>query len=139
MHDFINHISLFEALPCTLYEWQSQSDNQQPEDLSLTQIINNKLCAVQPGRSVLESQRFDTLITQQWLRVSMWRLAFGKKPTPAYNRGFLLPLSLPVEAGKLIMGSLDSVGSRSKDCHGIGMVCVLLCSLSFTLSFTLSL
>ncbi|KPM42240.1 hypothetical protein AK830_g4333 [Neonectria ditissima] len=120
MHDFLNHIRLFELLPCSLYEWQPQGD-QQPDDLTLTHEINNKLCSISADRSVIESQRFDTLITQQWLRVSMWRLAFGKKPSSAYNRGLLLPLSVPIDAGKMIVTALDSVGSKSKDCHGIGM------------------
>ncbi|KAI9147498.1 putative sucrose utilization protein SUC1 [Paramyrothecium foliicola] len=118
MHDFVNHIRVFEQLPSSLYVWQSQGDGNQ---LSLTHSINDKLCTVQANQSVIESQRFDTLLTQQWLRIAMWRLAFGKKPSSACSGGALLPVSLPMEAGRLIMGALSSVGSKSKDCHGIGM------------------
>ncbi|UPL01008.1 hypothetical protein LCI18_011942 [Fusarium solani-melongenae] len=122
MNDFINHIRLFESLPWSLYEWQSPSDSNQLEDLSLVHTINDKLCTIQADQSVIPSQRFDTLITQQWLRVSMWRLAVGKKPSSsAYNFGVLLPPSLPIDAGKIIMSALGSVGPKSKDCHGIGM------------------
>ncbi|KAI8692455.1 Zn(2)-C6 fungal-type domain-containing protein [Fusarium sp. Ph1] len=122
MNDFINHIRLFESLPWSLYEWQSPSDGNQLEDLSLVHTINDKLCTIQADQSVIPSQRFDTLITQQWLRVSMWRLAVGKKPlSSAYNFGVLLPPSLPIDAGKIIISALGSVGPKSKDCHGIGM------------------
>lgn len=122
MNDFINHIRLFESLPWSLYEWQPESDNHQLKDLALVHTINGKLCSIQADQSVIESQRFDTLITQQWLRISMWRLAFGKKPSSSYKFGLLLPPGLPMDAGKMIMSALSSVASRSKDCHGIGMV-----------------
>lgn len=122
MHDFVNHIHLFDLLPYSLYEWHPESEGgQQPKDNSLTHTIHSKLCSLQPENSIIESQRFDTLLTQQWLRVSMWRLAFGKKPLFAHNRGLLMPLGIPLDAGKVVMKALDSVGHTSKDCHGIGM------------------
>ncbi|KAJ4226329.1 hypothetical protein NW759_004915 [Fusarium solani] len=122
MNDFINHIRLFESLPSSLYEWQSTSDSDPLEHLSLVYTINDSLCTVQADQSVIPSQRFDTVITQQWLRISMWRLAVGKKPLPSvYNFGLLFPPSLPIDAGKIIMSALGSVGPKSKDCHGIGM------------------
>ncbi|KAF5969609.1 transcription activator amyR [Fusarium coicis] len=121
MHDFINHIRLFESLPYSLYEWQPEGDDQRFDDLKLVNTINEKLCSVQADQSIIESQRFDTLITQQWLRVSMWRIAFGQNPSSASGFGLLLPPSLPMDAGKIIMSALGSVGTKSKDCHGIGM------------------
>ncbi|KAM0075296.1 hypothetical protein ACKRZS_012641 [Fusarium odoratissimum] len=121
MHDFINHIRLFESLPYSLYEWQPEGDDQRFDDLKLVHTINDKLCSVQPDQSIIESQRFDTLITQQWLRISMWRIAFGQNPSSASGFGLLLPPSLPMDAGKIIMSALGSVGTKSKDCHGIGM------------------
>ncbi|KAM6521551.1 hypothetical protein FSOLCH5_006305 [Fusarium solani] len=131
MNDFINHIRLFESLPSSLYEWQSTSDSDPLEHLSLVYTINDSLCTVQADQSVIPSQRFDTVITQQWLRISMWRLAVGKKPLPSvYNFGLLFPPSLPIDAGKIIMSALGSVGPKSKDCHGIGMVSETLSLLS---------
>ncbi|KAJ8100844.1 transcription activator amyR [Lipomyces tetrasporus] len=122
MNDFINHIRLFESLPWSLYEWQPESDKHQLKHLNLAHTINDKLCNVQPDQSVIPSQRFDTLITQQWLRISMWRLTFGKKPSSSCNNfGLLLPPALPIDAGKIIMSALSSAGPHSKDCHGIGM------------------
>lgn len=122
MHDFVNHVRLFELLPCSLYEWQPHTDGCQPQGVALSHAISNKLSAVQPAESVMESQRFDTLVTQQWLRVSMWRLAFGTKPNLVYGQGLMPALGLPFEAGKSIMKALGSVSQSSKDCHGIAIV-----------------
>ncbi|KAK0392262.1 hypothetical protein NLU13_1758 [Sarocladium strictum] len=123
MNDFINHIRIFETLPPSLYEWHNPGDSGQLENLSLVLTVNDKLCNVQADQSVIPSQRFDTLITQQWLRVSMWRLAVGEKPSSVASNfgGVLLPPSLPIDAGKIIMSALGSVSPRLKDCHGIGM------------------
>ncbi|KAH7309883.1 hypothetical protein B0I35DRAFT_453477 [Stachybotrys elegans] len=117
MNDFVNHIQVFEQLPPSLYVWQCQDESTQ---LSLSPIINEKLCAIEPHNSVIESQRLDTLLTQQWLRIAMWRLAFGKKPATS-SRGALLPTDLPMDAGKLIMEALSNAGPRTRDCHGIGL------------------
>ncbi|PTB39862.1 uncharacterized protein TrAFT101_005101 [Trichoderma asperellum] len=121
MHDFVNHVRLFELLPCSLYEWQPHTDGCQPQGVALSHSISNKLSAVQPAESVMESQRFDTLVTQQWLRVSMWRLAFGSKPNLVYGQGLVPALGLPFDAGKAIMKALGSVSQSSKDCHGIAI------------------
>ncbi|KAL7958238.1 fungal-specific transcription factor domain-containing protein [Trichoderma compactum] len=121
MHDFVNHVRLFELLPCSLYEWQPHTDGCQPQGVALSHAISNKLSAVQPAESVMESQRFDTLVTQQWLRVSMWRLAFGTKPNLVHGQGLVPALGLPFEAGKSIMKALGSVSQSAKDCHGIAI------------------
>ncbi|KAH7120688.1 fungal-specific transcription factor domain-containing protein [Dactylonectria macrodidyma] len=121
MHDFLNHIRIFDLLPCALYDWDSQDDEYQSDDVSLPNKINARLSALQVVNSFIESQRFDTLITQQWLRVSMWRLVFGTNPYLAYGRETHLPLGLPIDAGKTVLGELYSVGQLSRDCHGIGM------------------
>lgn len=118
MHHFMNHIHLFDSLPCSLYEWHPQSDNHQPGYGTLAYNMNKELCTIQPNKSVIESQRFDTLMTHQWLRVPMWRLPFGKKPSPACSQSWAItPPGSPARYWK------DDYGcQRSKDCHGIGMV-----------------
>lgn len=122
MHDFLNHIRVFDLLPCALYDWDPQDDEYKSDDVSLPNKINARLSALQVDNSFIESQRFDTLITQQWLRVSMWRLAFGTQPSLAYGRETHLPVGLPIDAGKSVLVELYSVGQLSKDCHGIGIV-----------------
>ncbi|KAL7814241.1 fungal-specific transcription factor domain-containing protein [Trichoderma aethiopicum] len=130
MHDFVNHARLFELLPCSLYEWQSHHEDGccRPQGVALSRAVSDRLsAAVRPAESVMESQRFDTLVTQQWLRVSMWRLAFGSRPGLAYGGqgqqgSMMMPaLGLPFEAGRSIMKALGSVSQSSKDCHGIAI------------------
>ncbi|KAJ6442205.1 hypothetical protein O9K51_05758 [Purpureocillium lavendulum] len=123
MHDFVNHIRLFELLPHSLYDWLPNSDpsQQQGSSIVLSQRVGDKLCSVQAGDSVLESQRFDTLVTQQWLRVAMWRLVYGVNPSLMYGHTASPSLAVPFEAGKSVMAQLDMVSQTSKDCHGIGI------------------
>lgn len=124
MHDFVNHIRLFELLPHTLYDWLPTNDplQQQGSAVRISQRVADMLCMVQPGDSVLESQRFDTLVTQQWLRVSMWRIAFGRYLGQMRWNTEPQTLDVPFDAGRSIMGHLAFVRQASKDCHGIAIV-----------------
>lgn len=120
MNDFLNHIHLFEALPASLYDWQSHPEAQ---GNNIGHQINEQLCSVEPAKSILESQHFDTLVTQQWLRVSMWRLSYGMLPNTCSQSAKHLSFNLPFDAGKAIMASLACVTHTSRDCHGISIVC----------------
>ncbi|OAA32949.1 Transcription factor [Moelleriella libera RCEF 2490] len=126
MHDFVNHIRLFELLPPTLYDWRPSGDplQQQVSAVALSQRVADMLCTVQAGDSMLESQQFDTLVTQQWLRVSMWRLAFGQVSKQLRWHSGSTNAKIPFDAGRSIMGHLEAVSSTNKDCHGISLVSV---------------
>ncbi|KAJ6784091.1 hypothetical protein PWT90_06855 [Aphanocladium album] len=120
MNDFVNHVNVFECLPPELYEWQPTSSSTAKLS-QLGQKVIQALRAVQPQNSVLESQQFDTLITQHWLRVTMWRLICGIV-SQDYNGSIAMPdLSLPFDAGSTIMSSLASVSNTSKNRHGISI------------------
>ncbi|KAM5349450.1 hypothetical protein ACJ41O_005955 [Fusarium nematophilum] len=119
MNDLVNHISIFEALPPALYEWHSQDNGEPSCTLALASQIDTKLRIDLASTSVIESQRLDTLLTQNWLRVAMWRLVFGNTPSISrHTAGLLIPFSTPVDAGRSIMESLHSVTQISMDCHG---------------------
>ena len=124
MHDFLNHVRLFEMLPHALYDWVPNNDpwQEQGQSVVISRHVGDKLCMVQPNDSLQESQRFDTLVTQQWLRVSMWRLAFGARSGFGLPRGLLTNLTIPFDAGKPIMSQLDLIPQSSRDCHGISIV-----------------
>lgn len=121
MNDFVNHVHLFETLPPELYVWQPKSS-----DLTAISYLGQKviqaLGAVQPQNSVLESQQFDTLITQHWLRVRMWRLTCEIAAQYSGNSLALPELNLPFDAGSSIMSSLTTVSTASKNRHGISLV-----------------
>ncbi|KAF4468289.1 fungal specific transcription factor domain-containing [Fusarium albosuccineum] len=121
MNDFVNHISIFEVLPPALYEWHSETHQEKPQGVALAHQINSKLFRDQATTSLIESQQFDTRVTQQWLRVAIWRLVFGNRPSTSNRPGTLLPFSIPVDAGRAIVESLHSVSQSSMDIHGIAI------------------
>ncbi|OAQ97291.1 hypothetical protein LLEC1_00061 [Akanthomyces lecanii] len=120
MNDFVNHVHLFESLPPELYDWQPKSSDLTAISY-LGQRVIQALSAVQPQDSVLESQQFDTLITQHWLRVTMWRLTCGIAAQYCGGPMPLPELSLPYDAGSSIMSSLTTVSTASKNRHGISL------------------
>ena len=129
INDFLNHVRLFESLPASLYDWQRRAggSGENGSGSGVEHSINAYVCSVEPGNAVTESQYFDTLITQQWLRVSMWRLSCEDRPkinriqmpSAAANA---ITTTLPFDAGRSIMSALACVSNRSKDCHGLSIV-----------------
>jgi hypothetical protein len=124
VNDFVNHIQLFELLPHALYDWSPNADalGQHSSTVMLSQRVADMLSLIRPGESVLESQRLDTLLTQQWLRVSMWRLAYGQNVRPIGWQSQSQSLGIPFDAGRSIMSELGVASQSSKDCHGIAIV-----------------
>lgn len=122
MNDFLNHIRLFESLPTSLYDWKNRSGGSGDQRSGVEHSVDAYICSVEPGNAVMESQYFDTLITKQWLRVSMWRLVFGMQPKICDSKTNVVTPTLPFDAGKSIMGALACVSNRSKDCHGLSIV-----------------
>lgn len=118
MNDFVNHSRLFEGLPENMYEWDAEQGDTSAEAARSHETITSAICAVEPSNSMIESQQFDTLVTQQWLRIAIWRLAYGAAPADTK----LPSLTIPFDAGKAIMTALNSVSQHSKDCHGISIV-----------------
>lgn len=110
MHDFVRHVSLFELLPYSMYEWTPESTGD-----CATQAVTSRLVGFQGQNILTESQRFETSITQQWLRMFMWRSGLQSGASPRQS-------SLPVDVGMVVMRNLCDVGQRSKDCLGIGLV-----------------
>ena len=122
MNDFLNHCRLFESLPTRLYEWQGSGSGSVHGDNNVVEAVLADVCSVEPGNAIMESQYFDTLITQQWLRVSMWRLGCRELPTVDSSHAEAMSSMLPFDAGKSIVAALASVSNRSKDCHGLSIV-----------------
>lgn len=110
MHDFVRHVSLFELLPYSMYEWTPESTGD-----CATQAVTSRLVGFQGQNILTESQRFETSITQQWLRMFMWRSSLQSGSSPQ-------PCSLPVDVGMVVMRNLSDVTQKSKDCLGIGLV-----------------
>jgi hypothetical protein len=109
-------------LPNDLYNWVFCNIRSYTEDATLPSSIHCNLCDAKPSDSVVESQQLDTMITREWLKVTMWKLSLGQCPNSSLGIGSLLPFSLPFYAGKSAMEALASVNESSKDACGISMV-----------------
>ncbi|KAK7207356.1 fungal-specific transcription factor domain-containing protein [Myxozyma melibiosi] len=122
IHDFLNHIDLFDSLPPSLYDWTIDDQGQLRVTASaLPNKIHSRLCDLKPETSIIESQRFDSLMTLQWLRICMWQLAFGSKHGMESNRNLMRPSETPLDASRILMTALNAVSPKSKDCHGISV------------------
>lgn len=122
IYGFLNHVSLFETLPNDLYNWVFSKSSYHPEQPTLAASVNCALCDAEPSQSVVESQNLDTLVTREWLKVSMWKLSLGWRAGSFPTSGPLLPFFLPFSAGKSTMEALASVDESSRDACGIAMV-----------------
>lgn len=125
MHDFLHHVRLFELLPVGLYEWEDEPDCDPPMDWVRLDALASDVGKFQAQNSVLERQRFDTLITQQWLRVTLWKLAFEPKAASKDGSSSLPPWNLPMEVGKVVMKALSTASPQIVDCHGKTIVSCL--------------
>ncbi|RDL33198.1 uncharacterized protein BP5553_08637 [Venustampulla echinocandica] len=121
IYGLVNHICLFETLPNDLYNFVFSNSSYHPEQPTLAASISGALCDVKLSKSVVESQHLDTLVTREWLKISMWKLSLGWRPNSFPTSGPLLPFILPFSAGKLTMEALASVNESSRDACGIAM------------------
>lgn len=119
MHDWVQHVSLFELIPVSLYEWSPPNLNSLLRDTPSSQAVTTKLGRFPGDCLVTEGQRFETLITQQWLRMYMWRLDHSSSAGGSAGRR---EYEVPSDVGKVVMRALGSVQPKYKDCHGVGLV-----------------
>ena len=125
-YGFINLVNLFEKLPIELYDWicsDDEQDNFTPSGTTMTNNIQNALCAPLLLDGVMETQQVDIRVTQQWLQAVMWKLGLSASLEKLIQTQSILPLNVPLTAGKSVMKTLSSVSQSSIDAHGIGMVC----------------
>ncbi|KAL3490807.1 fungal-specific transcription factor domain-containing protein [Aspergillus germanicus] len=121
-YGFINLIGIFENLSPTLYDWVS-AGGKRDELLEMppTSAIQTSLSKPISLDGVLEIQKIDILITQQWLQAMMWKLSITRASQPGSRNETVLPFHLPVLVGKAAMSVLADASASAIDAHGIGM------------------
>lgn len=72
-----------------------------------------------------ELQSADFLITQQWMRIVLWKIAmfsvlFKAEPDP--DRGEILSISFPERIARNISSYIDIFPRKAIEAHGIGIV-----------------
>lgn len=126
-YGFLNLINIFEKLKPDLYDWVSVGCNDEFSKAPPTGSIQSELCRPISLAGVIEIQKVDILVTQQWLQAMMWKLSMSC-PSKQANRGdAVLPFHLPVLVGKTVLDVIGSVSQGAMDAHGIGMVGIRSC------------
>jgi hypothetical protein len=69
-----------------------------------------------------DSQRVDFLITQQWMRIILWKLAIFHVELSAHPAFENLSISFPENVARNVMGYLDTFPRGIVEGHGLGMV-----------------
>jgi hypothetical protein len=78
---------------------------------------------------VSETHQVDIIISQQWLLVCLWNYLAKRylfHPRDPATAPPLLPVQIPLVAGRIALACLSSASLPSIDAHGIGMVRVLM-------------
>ncbi|PGH17296.1 hypothetical protein AJ79_01180 [Helicocarpus griseus UAMH5409] len=120
-YGFLNLINLFEKLTPDLYDWMSSGLGGEAVGQALTSSILRDLSSPISLEGVLETQQVDILVTQQWLRAAMCKLASsGSLQKPPRSPG-MHPPQVPIATGKSTMEVLGAVSQAAIDSHGIGM------------------
>ncbi|EAW10466.1 putative C6 transcription factor (AmyR) [Aspergillus clavatus NRRL 1] len=120
-YGFVNLINVFEKLTPNLYDWVSTGGGDAFFEMPPTSAIQSSLCKPMSLDGVVEIQRVDILVTQQWLQVMMWKLSMTHATQPGSRDDAVLPFHLPILVGKSVMNAISAASQGSVDAHGIGM------------------
>ncbi|KAJ0415390.1 hypothetical protein BJY00DRAFT_265400 [Aspergillus carlsbadensis] len=122
LYGFVSLISLFEQMVPDFYSWNNADPlNGLHESSALNamyQSISNPPALL---AEVSETHQVDYIISQQWLLVCLWNYHMKLYPYQARDSTTLLPIHIPLMAGRCALACLSSVSMPSVDAHGIGM------------------
>ncbi|KAL2855738.1 hypothetical protein BJX68DRAFT_231110 [Aspergillus pseudodeflectus] len=122
LYGFVSLISLFEQMVPDFYSWNNmESLNGLQESSALNamyQSISNPPALL---AEVSETHQVDYIISQQWLLVCLWNYHMKLYPYRGRDSSTLLPIHIPLMAGRCALACLSSVSMPSVDAHGIGM------------------
>ncbi|KAF7131443.1 hypothetical protein CNMCM5793_004668 [Aspergillus hiratsukae] len=120
-YGFINLINIFEKLTPNLYDWVSAGGGDGFFETPPISSILSSLSKPMSLDGVVEMQRIDILVTQQWLQVMMWKLSMAHASQPGSRDDAVLPFHLPLLVGNAVMNIIGAASQGSVDAHGIGM------------------
>ncbi|EAL89772.1 putative C6 transcription factor (AmyR) [Aspergillus fumigatus Af293] len=120
-YGFINLINMFEKLTPNLYDWISAGGGEGFCEMPPISSIQSSLCKPMSLDGVVEIQRVDILVTQQWLQAMIWKLSMAHVSQPGSREDAVLPFHLPLLVGKAVMDVIGAASQGSIDAHGIGM------------------
>ncbi|GFF94746.1 hypothetical protein IFM60648_10496 [Aspergillus lentulus] len=124
LYGFVSLIAVFEQMVPEFYNWNINiaCDSQECSTInSMYKSLSNPPALLD---EVPETHQVDIIISQQWLRVSLWN--YLAKRYPFHPRDLtttkpLVPVQIPWIAGRIALACLSSASLPSVDAHGIGM------------------
>ncbi|KAJ0415056.1 hypothetical protein BJY00DRAFT_327298, partial [Aspergillus carlsbadensis] len=122
LYGFVSLLSLFEQMVPDFYSWNNMDSlnglQESPALNSMYQSISNPPALL---AEVSETHQVDYIISQQWLLVCLWNYHMKMYPYQGRDSNSLLPIHIPLMAGRCALACLSSVSMPSVDAHGIGM------------------
>jgi hypothetical protein len=125
LYGFVSLAAVFEQM---VPEFYTRSTNI-TGDCQEYSVINKTYHSLSSNPTLLdelsETQQVDIIITQQWLLVHLWKYLARRHPLSQRDPAWpppLIPIQMPLIAGRAALACLSSASMRSVDAHGIGMV-----------------
>jgi hypothetical protein len=131
LYGFVSLITVFEQMIPEFYNWNTNIVCESQEYSAITtmyQSISNPTALLE---EIAETQQVDIIISQQWLLVCLWNYLVKRYPLHPRNptsSTALLPIQIPLIAGRTVLACLSCASLPSVDAHGIGIVRLLVLS-----------
>ncbi|KAL2827987.1 hypothetical protein BDW59DRAFT_178946 [Aspergillus cavernicola] len=124
LYGFVSLITLFEQMAPDFYNWNADCIGGAQECSAINSMYQSLSNPAALLEEVSETHQVDIIISQQWLLVSLWKYLVKRypfQPRDSTNSTNLLPIRIPLMAGKSALACLSSASLPSIDAHGIGM------------------
>ncbi|KAE8331406.1 hypothetical protein BDV39DRAFT_168757 [Aspergillus sergii] len=124
LYGFVSVIAVFEQMVPDFYNWNTNivCGSQECSTInSMYQSLSNPPALL---NEVSETHQVDIIISQQWLLVRLWNYLAMRCPSPPRDPTTaqpLLPVQIPLVAGRTALTCVSSASLPSVDAHGIGM------------------
>ncbi|KAK2757726.1 hypothetical protein FQN54_004695 [Arachnomyces sp. PD_36] len=104
--------------------------------LSLKESLGENISNIWESESICPIQKFEALITGQWLQAKLWKLIAKPSPTPFYAAKDARQRPHPLVIGRAVLHILETFKPISRGCHGIALdrklydICECLCDVA---------
>lgn len=120
-YGFVNLISVFEKIPSSFYDWNASAAGSLGDSAMINPIYQSVALSTPLLAEYNETQKVDLIVTRQWLQTRLWKVVSDQVDSTCHQ-GAVVPLDLPITAGKSVMALMSTVAQKSADAHGIGIV-----------------
>ena len=114
-------LSAFTAL-CDMFTSFHEATSDEPHSTRTLMLLHDQL-KLNPRSSQYHNdmQRADLSITQQWMRLMLWKLAVNRLPMNADPSGDISSMLFPVRVARDLLAHMSSFSIDTLEAHGPGM------------------